>query len=57
MVITSSLQHHYNLYSNLYSINSCRQTYCEMITDYTDLDMYNIKEKGDEYGTKWVAHM
>jgi len=27
-----------------------------MKTDYTDLDMYIIKEKGDEYGTNWVAH-
>jgi len=27
-----------------------------MKTDYTDLDTYNIIEKGDEYGTKWVAH-
>jgi hypothetical protein len=53
MVITSSLQqHHYNLYLKLYSTNSCRQTCCEMKTDYTDLEMYNIKEKGDEYGTK-----
>jgi len=27
-----------------------------MKTDYTDLDMYIIKEKGDEYGTNWVTH-